>query len=83
MSFLVDPPLPLEVRTDEHGTPVHIQGEPLVGPVLIVQRWVAEVDWWSHPVDREYWRVLLHERLLCEIYRDRLQDRWFVERVFD
>ncbi len=83
MSFLVDPPMPLEVQADEHGVPWHIRGDPLIGPVRPVQRWVAELDWWSHPVSREYWRVLLHDRLLCEIYRDVDQDAWFVERVYD
>jgi hypothetical protein len=83
MTFLVDPPLEIEVRTDSAGTPCHIQGEPLIGPVRPVLHWTAEVDWWSRPVSREYWRVLLHDRLLCEIYRDRQREAWFVERIYD
>jgi hypothetical protein len=83
MTFLVDPPLPIEVRLDTSAAPCHIDGEPLTGPVRPVLRWVADVDWWSRPVSREYWRVLLRERLLCEIYHDREQDAWFVERIYD
>lgn len=83
MAFLVDPPMAIEVSTGPDGTPVHIRGEPLVGPVTAVQHWVADVDWWDRPVSREYWRVLLQGRLLCEIYEDRLAGRWYVERIYD
>lgn len=83
MTFLVDPPKPIEVRTDEHGAPQHLRGDPLIGEVEVVQRWVAELDWWDRPVSREYWRVLLRGRLLCEIYQDRLEGGWFLERVYD
>lgn len=83
MTFLVDPPLEIEVRTDPEGAPQHIKGMPLIGPVRPMQHWVAEVDWWDEPVSREYWRVLLHDRLLCEIYLDRHRGAWFVERIYD
>ncbi len=71
------------MHTDEEGAPLHIHGEPLIGPVQPIQRWVAEVDWWSQPVSREYWRVLLRDQLLCEIYLDREREAWFVERIYD
>ena len=83
MTFLVNPPREIEVWADADGTPQRIGTEPLAGAVRPVLRWVAEVDWWSRPVSREYWRVLLREQLLCEIYRDREQEAWFVERIFD
>jgi len=41
------------------------------------------VDWWSNPVSREYWRVILRDLLLCEVYRDLDQGSWFLERVYD
>ena len=82
MSFLVDPPRPIQVELDG-DRPRYLRGEPLEGPLRVVQRWVAEVDWWNRPIAREYWRVVLRERLLCEIFRDLDQDAWFVERVFD
>jgi hypothetical protein len=83
VTFLVNPPRPIEVETDEHQRPRSIRGEPLIGPVQPVQHWIAEVDWWSRPVSREYWRVLLSDRLLCEIYRDLEEGTWYVERVYD
>ncbi len=83
MTYLVNPPRSIEVETGDDGQPRHIRGEPLAGEVRVVQRWIVEVDWWSQPVSREYWRVLLSDRLMCEIYRDRDEGTWFLERVFD
>jgi len=34
-------------------------------------------------VVREYWKALLNNNLLCEMYHDLQQDGWFVERVYD
>ncbi|MBJ7603639.1 MAG: hypothetical protein JF888_10685 [Candidatus Dormibacteraeota bacterium] len=83
MTFLIDPPRELEVRTDAAGYPRWLQADPLIGEVEPVQRWLAELDWWSRPVSREYWKVLLGGQLLCEIYRDLEAGGWFVERVYD
>ena len=83
MTFLVNPPRPVEVETDQDGAPRHIRADPLTGPVEPVQCWIVDVDWWSRPVSREYWQVVLHDRLLCEIYHDLDEDRWFIERVYD
>ena len=83
MTYLVNPPRAIEVEIGGDGEPRHIRGDPLAGSVRAVQRWITEVDWWSRPVSREYWRVLLRDRLLCEIYRDLADGRWFIERVYD
>ena len=42
-----------------------------------------ETRWWDRPVVREYWRALLNNNLLCELYRDVSRNEWFVERVYD
>jgi hypothetical protein len=34
-------------------------------------------------VVREYWKALLNSTLLCEIYHDLREDKWFVERIYD
>ena len=83
MTFLIDPPMAIEIQTDGDGLPRHLRGEPLIGSVQPLQRWLADLDWWSRPVSREYWKVLLRGRLLCEIYHDLERDRWYVERIYD
>ncbi len=101
MTYLVNPPKPIEVEVDGEHRPRHIQGDPHpgsprnrgdgvriswgghFGPVRPVLGWIVDVDWWSQPVSREYWRVLLGEQLMCEIYRDQADGAWYLERVYD
>jgi hypothetical protein len=87
---LLDPPRPIEVELGEDGEPCSLRGAPraglagLAGPVEAVQGWITEMDWWrDQPIAREYWRVLLHGRLLCEVFRDRTDGAWYLERVYD
>jgi hypothetical protein len=84
MTQLLHPPQPVEVELDDAGQPGHVRGSPFAGPARVVSRWIIEVDWWtSEPISREYWLMILRERLMCEIYRDRLSGAWYVERVYD
>ncbi len=83
MTYLVNPPRPIEVEVDSDLRPRHIQGDPPFGPVRLLLGWIVDVDWWSQPVSREYWRVLLREQLMCEIYRDQADGAWYLERVYD
>ena len=67
------------VAVDSEGSPRRVAGraaEPLM-------RWLVEQDWWAHLVTREYWRVLLDGSLLAEIYLDRTEGVWILERVYD
>jgi hypothetical protein len=80
---LLNPPRSITVRLDPSGVPCYLQAHPLVGDLQAVQMWIVEVDWWDNPVSREDWRVLLRGRLLCEVYRDRDHDGWFLERIWD
>ncbi len=73
----------IEVRLDEGGAPCYLRGDPLVGDLRVVQSWIVDVDWWDKPVSREYWRVILREQLMCEIFRDLDRGGWFVERIYD
>lgn len=67
------------VSVDSSGNPCRVAdraAEPLMS-------WMVEQDWWSRPVIREYWRVLLGGSLLAEIYKDHLEEAWYLERIYD
>lgn len=55
----------------------------LNGSVDPIARWKVESTWWSRPVVREYWKVVLNSGLLCELYHDLGRSEWFVERIYD
>ena len=82
MTRLLSPPTPVEVRLAPDGTPVFVTGA-FNGSIDPIARWKVETKWWNDPVVREYWKALLNNSLLCELYFDLRRDQWFVERVYD
>lgn len=82
MTRLLSPEAAIDVTLDHGGAPIAISGA-FNGPVDPIARWKVETLWWDRPVVREYWRALLNNNLLCEMYRDVSRNEWFVERVFD
>jgi len=82
MTRLLSPPAVVEVTLSPDGTPGFIIGE-FSGSVDPIARWKVETEWWNQPVVREYWKALLNNSLLCELYHDLNSDEWFVERVYD
>jgi hypothetical protein len=73
------PALVVQIKTGPEGGPVRVGDR----EARAVSRWLVEQDWWRQPVRREYWKVLLEERTLCEIYRDLDREAWFLERLYD
>ena len=82
MTRLLSPPAVVEVTLSADGMPCFITGE-LSGSIDPIARWKVETEWWNQPVIREYWKALLNNTLLCELYHDLSSDEWFVERVYD
>lgn len=84
MTRLLSPPPEVRVVTDTRGRPVELEAGPLSGSLQPLGGWVIEQDWWDAPVARRYWKVLLDDRLLVELYReDQAGGRWFLERIYD
>jgi hypothetical protein len=82
MTRLLSPPAVVEVTLSADGTPSFITGE-FSSSLDPIARWKVETEWWNQPVIREYWKALLNNSLLCELYHDLSSDEWFVERVYD
>ena len=83
MPRLIDPPPELTVALHPQRAPGRITGEALRGDAVPINRWLVDQDWWDQPVRREYWKVLISETLLAEIYQDLATDRWYLERLYD
>ena len=83
MTRLCDPPLTIEVELDPSGAPACVSAGPLRGVVRPTSRWVADADWWSRPIAREYWKAILNTDLLVELFHDLHEDAWYLERIYD
>ncbi|MFI5283852.1 MAG: hypothetical protein ACHQ0J_12090 [Candidatus Dormibacterales bacterium] len=82
MTRLLSPPAAIKVTLNDDGTPAFISGA-FSGPIDPITRWKVESEWWKKPVVREYWKAVLNNNLLCELYHDLGADEWFLERVYD
>ena len=82
MTRLLTPPTMVEVTLSPDGTPAFVKGA-FNGSIDPITRWKVETEWWKKPVIREYWKAVLNNNLLCELYRDVSRNEWFVERVYD
>jgi len=82
MTRVISPPTAVDVTLDHGRAPIAISGA-LAGSLQPIARWKVETSWWDRPVVREYWKVVLNDSLLCELFRDAATGEWFVERVYD
>ena len=83
MTRLCDPPLAIEVELGPDGAPARVNGGPLRGDLRPASRWLADADWWSRPIAREYWKAILNSELLVELFHDLHEDCWYLERIYD
>ncbi len=82
MTRLLTPPTAVDVTLGPGGAPTSISGA-YSGSLDPIARWKVETSWWTRPVVREYWKAVLNNTLLCELYHDLSSNEWFVERLFD
>jgi hypothetical protein len=82
LTRLLNPPTAIDVTLDHGRAPIAITGA-LNGSIEPIARWKVEASWWDRPVVREYWKVVLNNNVLCELYHDVARNEWFVERVYD
>lgn len=83
MTRLCDPPLPVEVEIGPEGAPARMRAAGLHGALNPVAQWLADADWWARPIARHYFKALLGQDLLVELFHDLHVDAWYLERIYD
>lgn len=86
MTRLLQPPPQVALELGPEGAPARLEARlegKLAGRLEPVKTWLVEQDWWERPVARQYWKVLLGDRVLLEVFHDLLVDAWFLERIYD
>ena len=72
-------PRPVKVETGDDGHPlaVHLSGR-RIAVDSIVEAWRIDDEWWrERPVSRRYWRVLLEDGRVVDVYQGVTSGRWF------
>lgn len=79
-------PLVARVAVDE-GRPVRVTtGRRELAGGRVDDRagpWCASGGWWHQAWDRDEWDVLAADGIVYRLFRDRVQDRWFIEGIID
>jgi hypothetical protein len=82
MSRLYRPARAIEVQADERGRPLALRWRGAVYRGKSRDHWRIRTGWWEEEVWRDYY-LWESEDLICEVYRDRLGDGWYMHRVYD
>jgi protein ImuB len=82
------PPVPARVQTGE-GRPTHIRATRpgIAGGAITLAAgpWRSSGEWWALETtwDHDEWDVALSGGVVCRLFRDRRQDRWYIDGVYD
>jgi hypothetical protein len=76
-------PRAVDVRTDEHGEPVHVRlpGRTARRVAVVRERWRIDDEWWRQSISREYRIVVLDDGKVITLYEDLSEGTWFVQRA--
>lgn len=73
-------PTPLRVRADARGRPVALQqrnGRPQ-RVEAVRESWRIDDEWWRTPISRFYHEVVLERGATLVLYRDLIEERWYM-----
>jgi len=82
VSRLYKPARPIEVQVDEEGRPLAVLWRGALYYGRPCNQWRIHTGWWDEEVWRDYYQWE-GDGLVCEMYRDRLHDGWYMHRVYD
>ena len=82
MSRLYSPARLVQVQANERGFPAALRWRGFSYSGHCLNHWRIHTRWWEEEVLRDYY--LWESRdLLCEIYYEAFQGRWYMHRVYD
>lgn len=84
MAKQVGRPPEIKVRTNISGVPVGLVRNGRSEKVTaIYERWRVADEWWGEDVERDYFRVRTSAGLVCDIFRDRTSNCWYLSKIHD
>lgn len=86
MTRLFARPEPIQVTADSAGVPQGLYwGGRWRSVVQIANRWRTTSSWWISEAyaSREYVKLVTDDGLLCTVYRDMVNDAWYMDRIYD
>lgn len=85
IAALLGPPLPLKVQValSADGQPARLAFGGITRVVIgIDEIWREEKFWWDKPIKRDYFRVVLGDGSLRNIFQNLLNGEWYLDRAW-
>jgi hypothetical protein len=77
-------PKEIKVRTSINGIPVSIVRNGRSERVArVYKQWRASDDWWGKETERHYFTIGTKNGLVCDVFRDTGDNRWFLSNIHD
>jgi hypothetical protein len=74
----------LPVKVNRQGTPLCLTlPSGYVTVEKILECWKDTGCWWQGESEKQFYRLLGQNGLLCEIYRDLKSQEWFLYKIYD
>lgn len=74
-------PYPMHVTTDRDGLPRALVWQGRIQEVQsLYEHWRERRQWWSDPIERDYFRLGIENGQIKVIFRDARTDQWYLER---
>ncbi|MCC7209329.1 MAG: hypothetical protein IT323_18610 [Anaerolineae bacterium] len=84
MTYLWPDGQPITVEVDGLDMPHQFTWQGRVHPVQgIANYWRVDEDWWRGRICRNYFKLYTRTGLLAVLFKDLLNGRWYLERLYD
>lgn len=72
-------PRRMNVESDEIDRPIVVRlGTRRIAVESVVETWRIDDEWWrDKPIARAYWRVVLEDGRVVDVYRDLASGKWW------
>lgn len=83
IAALLESPSPVATKVilNAQGLPVIVTLAGIRQPIFgIDEHWRVERHWWSQPIRRDYYRIILADGSLRNLFRDLNNGRWYLDR---
>jgi hypothetical protein len=84
LARILEKPEELKVRVNVQGVPLALvrNGESQ-RITKVYDQWRVAEEWWGKEILKNYFRVKTNKVLVYDIYRDTLNDCWYLSKVYD
>jgi len=84
LAMILEKPEELRVRVNVQGVPLTLVRDGEKQRVTkVYEQWRVSEEWWGREILKNYFRVKTNRDVVYDIYRDMLNDCWYLSKVYD